>query len=137
MSDTNGTEGIDDVVAERDRLKEEVDRLEARPEKRARLRRVFAVVFVVIAVLAASAVTPGLWARRTVYNTDRFVGVVGPLASDPAVQEAIATRLTDAVFEALDVQDRVQKSIAQVAPRLVLIAAPITNAVQGFVQDQV
>jgi hypothetical protein len=137
VSDTDGTEGTEDVRAELDRLKEEVERLEARPEKRARLRRVFAVVFVVIAVLAASALTPGLWARRTVYNTDRFVAVVGPLAADPAVQEAIATRLTNAVFDALDVQERVQQSISQVAPRLVLIAAPITSAVQGFVQDQV
>jgi hypothetical protein len=137
VTDTDGTNGIDDVVAERDRLKEEVERLEARPEKRARLRRVFTVVFVVLAVLAASAMTPGVWARRTVYNTDRFVAVVGPLAADPAIQEAIATRLTTAVFDALDVQERVQEGIAKVAPRLTLIAVPVTNAVEGFVQDQV
>jgi hypothetical protein len=42
---------------------------------------VFAVVFVVIAVLAATAITPGVWARRTVYNTDRYIAVVGALAS--------------------------------------------------------
>src|SRR5438093_998773 len=130
-------EEIHAVRAERDELKHEVERLEARPQKRARLRRILAVVFVVIAVLCATAATPGLWARRTVYDTDRWVAVVGPLAGDPAVQQAIATKLTDSVFTALDVQTKVQASLSDAAPRLTFIAGPITSAVQGFVQDQV
>jgi hypothetical protein len=134
MSDREGT---DDVAAERDRLKAEVERLEAKPEKRRRLRKVFAVVFVVLAVIAASAATPGLWARRTVYNTDRWVAVVGPLASDPAIQQALATKLTTSVFTALDVQSRVESALSDAAPKLTFIAGPITNGVEGFVQDQV
>src|SRR5213593_730172 len=130
-------EDMDAVRAERDRLKDEVEKLEAKPEKRARLRRVFTVVFIVLAVVAASAVTPAVWARRTVYNTDRWVAVVGPLAADPAVQQALATKLTDSVFMALDVQSRVQTSLTDAAPRLAFIVGPVTSAVQGFVQDQV
>jgi hypothetical protein len=137
MSQNDGTEGTDDVRAELDRLKEEVERLEARPQKRARLRRVFAVVFVVIAILAFTATTPGVWARRTVYNTDRYLAVVGPLAEDPAIQEALARNLTDAVFAALNVQTRVEATISETAPRLAFIAGPLTNGVQGFVQQQV
>ena len=60
MSEHEGPEDLDSVRAERDRLKGEVDKLEAKPQKRARLRRVFAVVFVVLAVLAATAMTPGV-----------------------------------------------------------------------------
>ena len=130
-------EDIQAVQAEIDRLKEEVERLEAKPEKRRRTRKILTVVFVVIAVLAASAATPGLWARRTVYDTDRWVAVVGPLASDPAVQQALATQLTTSVFTALDVQSRVQTALSDAAPKLVFIAGPITNGVEGFVQDQV
>jgi hypothetical protein len=137
MSEHEGPEDLDSVRAELDRLKDEVEKLEAKPQKRAKLRRVFAVVFVVIAVLAASVITPGLWARRTVYDTDRWVAVVGPLASDPAVQQALATKLTESVFTALDVQSRLQSSLTGAAPRLVFIVGPITSAVQGFVQDQV
>jgi hypothetical protein len=137
MSEQQGPEDLEAVRAEVDRLKEEVEKLEAKPQKRARLRKVFAVVFVVIAVLAASAITPGLWARRTVYETKRYIGVVGPLASDPAVQEALARQLTQAVFTATDIQSRVQAAIAQRAPKLEFIAGSITTSLQGFVQDQV
>jgi hypothetical protein len=137
MSDQGGPEDLEAVRAEVDRLKDEVEKLEARPKKRARLRKVFAVVFVVIAVLAASAITPGLWARRTVYETKRYIAVVGPLASDPAIQEALARELTQAVFTAVDIQSKVQAAIAQRAPKLEFIAGPVTTSLQGFVQDQV
>ena len=137
MSEQQGPEDLEAVRAEVDRLKEEVEKLEAKPQKRARLRKVFAVVFVVIAVLAASAITPGLWARRTVYETKRYIGVVGPLASDPAVQEALARQLTQAVFTATDVQAKVQAAIAERAPKLAFAAGPLTSSLQGFVQDQV
>ena len=137
MSEHEGSEDLDSVRAELDRLKGEVDKLEAKPQKRSRLRRVFAVVFVVIAVLAASAMTPGLWARRTIYNTDRYVATVGPLASDPAVQEAVARRLTVSVFTALDLQTKLEAAIAERAPKLEFIAGPLTSSLQGFVQDQV
>jgi len=128
---------IESVRAEVDRLRDEVERLEAKPEKRQRLRRVFAVVFIVIAVICATAATPGVWARRTVYDTDRFVAVVGPLASDPAVQQTLAVKLTASVFTALDVQSKVESALSQAAPKLEFIAGPITSGVQGFVQDQV
>ena len=136
MSEQQGPEDLEAVRAEVGRLKEEVEKLEAKPQKRARLRKVFAVVFIVIAVLAFSAATPGLWARRTVYNTDRYLAVVGPLASDPAIQEALARQLTQAVFTAVDIQAKVQAAIAERAPKLVFIAGPLTSSLQGFVQDQ-
>jgi hypothetical protein len=130
-------EDLEAVRAEVDRLRDEVEKLEARPQKRNRLRRTFTVVFVVLAVLAAAAITPGLWARRTVYDADRWAAVVTPLGTDPAIQEAVARQMTQAVFEALDVETRVQASLADAAPRLTFFAGPLTNAVQGFVQDQV
>jgi hypothetical protein len=136
MSEQQGPEDLEAVRAEVDRLKAEMEKLEAKPQKRARLRKVFAVVFIVIAVLAFSAATPGVWARRTVYNSNRYLAVVGPLASDPAVQEALARQLTQAVFTATDVQAKVQAAIAERAPRLGFIAGPLTSSLQGFVQDQ-
>jgi len=125
------------IQAENERLKQEVDKLEAKPAKRARLRRIFAVVFVVLAVIAFSACTPGVWARRTVYNEDRYIAVVGPLAAQPAIQEALARQLTTSLFTAIDVQTRIQTALTERAPKLEFIAGPITNALQGFVQDQV
>ena len=94
-------------------------------------------MFVVLAVLAASAMTPGVWARRTIYNTDRYVATVGPLASDPAIQEALARQLTASVFTELDIQTKLEAAIAERAPKLGFIAGSITSSLQGFVQDQV
>src|SRR3990172_11562290 len=135
---TNGDEhtgsDVDDLRAERDRLQDRVERLEG--VKRRRLRAVAAVVAVIVAVVSFSAALPGAWARRTIADTDTYVSVVGPLASDPAVQEALARQITTAVFEALDVQSKLTEALAERAPQLVFLAGPITSSVEGFVQDQ-
>jgi hypothetical protein len=119
------------------RLHSEVDRLEARPERRSRLRRITAGVLVVLTILTLTAAVPGAWARRTVFDTDRYLAVVGPLAEDPAVQQALARKVTDATFSALDVQDRLEAVLGTNLPRLAFLAGPVTNAVHGFIQDQV
>jgi hypothetical protein len=137
MTDHEGSEELESVRAGQDGSKDEVGRLEGRRAKGARLRRVFVVVFVVISVLAFSAATPGVWARRSIYNTQRYVAIVGPLASDPAVQEALARQLTASVFTALDIQSKMEAAISQRAPKLEFIAGPMTTSMQGFVQDQV
>ncbi len=38
-----------------------------------------------------------IWANNLVLDTDVYVDTVAPLAADPDIQEAIATRLTDFV----------------------------------------
>ncbi len=80
---------------------------------------------------------PGAWVRRTTVNTDRYVATVGPLIHDPAVQEYLARTITLEAFTALGVQDRLTTALQDKAPKLVFLAGPISNAVQGFLQDQV
>ncbi len=123
------------LQAERDRLQERVARLEG--TKRRRLRAVAAVLAVIVAVVSFSAALPGAWARRTIANTDTYVSVVGPLADDPAVQEALARIITTSVFEALDVQGKLTEVLAERSPQLTFLAGPITSSVQQFVQEQV
>jgi hypothetical protein len=82
-------------------------------------------------------VVPGTWARRTSLNTDRYVATVAPLASDPQVQAFLALKITDATFQALDVQGRLQTALSERLPRLTFLAGPITQAVHDFVQAQV
>jgi len=101
------------------------------------MRRVGAVLLVVLTVLVFAAGVAGAWARRTALDTDRYVATVGPLAEDPAVQEYLARTITDQVFQALDVQGRLQTVLLERADRLVFLAGPITSSIQGFVQDQV
>lgn len=126
---------LERVKAERDRLEAEVETLEA--PKRHRLRRIFTPILVVLAVIVFTVTVPAAWGARTVLNTDRYVATVSPLAEDPAVQNAIAARLTDEVFSALNVQDVISNALASIGDRVTLLAGPLTDAMHGFVQDQV
>ncbi len=128
---------IDELQAERDRLREQVERLEAKPERRQRTRRILAPLLVVLAVLVFAAAVPGSWTRRTLLDTDRYVAVVGPLAQDPAIQEYLTRTITSAVFDGLSVEDRLSVALTERDPRLAFLAGPITDSVRGFVQEKV
>ena len=134
----NGGEDANEVEqlrAERDQLQGEVERMQG--VKRRKLRVVAAVIALIVAVASFSLGLPGAWARRTIVNESTYLSVVGPLADDPAVQEALAREVTTAVFEALDVQGTLTAVLTDKAPQLTFLAGPITTSVQGFVQDQV
>jgi hypothetical protein len=120
--------------AERDDLRAEVEEAENRPEGRHRLRRGLTPVLVALTVVIFTITVPAAWGNRTILNTDRYVATVAPLAEDPAVQDSIATKVTDQVFTALDVQERLSGLLPT---NLAFLAAPMTSAMQGFVQDQV
>ena len=130
-----GDNEVEQLRAERDHLQGEVERMQG--VKRHRFRGIAAVLAVILAVTSFSLALPGAWARRTITNPESYLGVVAPLASDPAVQEALAREITTAVFEALDVQGKLTAVLTEQAPALSFLAGPITTSVEGFVQDQV
>jgi hypothetical protein len=88
-----------------------------------------------------------VWASTTLSDTDQYVETVVPLADDAAVQEAIATEVTTAVFESLDVEavatDALEALAEQpnVPPRAAAVlpglAVPLTEGVESFTRDQV
>jgi len=122
------TELDDNEVA---RLRDEVATLQARLEDRRRrrfallaLRRVAAGVFIMITAFALVASVVGVWAATTVLSTDRWVSTVAPLPKDPKIAAAVAEYSTTQLFEALDVQQRIENVLpAQAA----FVAGPITG----------
>ena len=70
---------VERLRRERDELQKQVETLEDRPAKRGRMRRIGAVVLVVLTVIVFAAGVAGAWARRTVLDTDRYVATVAPL----------------------------------------------------------
>ena len=128
---------LERVKAERQELEARVETLEARPEKRRRLRRIFTPILVALSIVVFTVTVPAAWGARTVLNTDRYVATVAPLADDPAVQASIASRLTDQVFSALDVEGTLSDALSGLGERATVLAAPLTTAIRGFVQDQV
>jgi hypothetical protein len=128
---------VERLRAEREELEARVETLEAKPQKRRRLRRVLTPILVALSIIVFTVTVPAAWGARTVLNTDRYVATVAPLADDPAVQASIATKLTDQVFLALDVEGTISDALAGLDERATVLAGPLTNAVHGFVLDQV
>ena len=133
MSESNDVQRL---RAERDALEQRVEELEGRPERRRRLAKVTAAICLILAVVLFAVAVPAAWARRTVLDTDRYVATVGPLAQDAAVQEYLARTVTEQLFTALQVQERLAASLEKRQPRIAFLAAPITNGVESFVKDR-
>lgn len=146
---TGPTQGSPDdlarLAAENDRLKAELESMseESTARKRVsrkRMRRMGTVVLVVLTSLCVAATTIGVWTKRTLASTERYVAVVGPLASDPAVTGPLGTRITDEVFTALDVEGRVRETLASIpnAPAAIgFIAGPITQGAKNLIETRV
>jgi hypothetical protein len=114
---------------------------------RQRWRTIVAFVCIVVACLLAPLSVLAVWTRNQVTNTDRYVATVSPLASDPAIQNAIADQITAQVFNYIDVQGLTAQAVGalasrgglppEVASRLEALAVPIANGVQSFTRSQV
>jgi hypothetical protein len=63
---------------------------------------VSAVLLVLVAILTPLCAL-AVWADREIGDTDGYVAAMAPLASDPAVQNAVAVRITDEVMQKIDV----------------------------------
>ena len=154
--------GDDDTSAEEvARLRAEVSRLEAqlhhrppeptlalpvRHERGGIWRPIVAGVMIVLAAIIAPLAVVAIWAHDEIGDTDRYVQTVAPLASDPAVQDAISSRITEEIFSRLDVKAITQDAVDALAARglppaaatsLKALATPLSSGVHSFVADKV
>ncbi len=111
-----------------------------------RWRAITSATLVVIGCLLAPLAVGAIWADRQVSSTDRYVETVTPLANDPAVQAAVATRVSESILQALDVPtltaDVVDGLESQgLPPRAVrgleALRVPINQGVESFVNSSV
>jgi hypothetical protein len=116
------------------------------PVGRQRWRTILAVVLIVVGCVLAPLAGVAVWARNQVTNTDRYVRTVAPLASDLAIQAAIADQITAQIFTYLDVQGLTNQTVdalaarglrPRVADQLRGFAAPLASGIQGFVRTEV
>jgi hypothetical protein len=117
-----------------------------RSAARQRWRTVVAALLIVVACVLAPLSAVAIWTRNQVTNTDRYVATVSPLASDPAIQKAIADQITAQVFTYIDIKGLTTQALdalssrglsPQVASQLEAFSVPIANGVQSFTRDQV
>ena len=101
-----------------------------------------AIVLLLVAGLLATASVAARYARNEILNTDTYVATVTPLASDPAVQGAVATRVSSEVIKQIDVPKLIN-DLAAASGRpnadaiASAIAGPVNGAVENFVQNTV
>jgi hypothetical protein len=113
------------------------------PRRRRRVGRwTAAVVCLFIGCLLLPIWAIALYARTVVFDTDRYVATVAPLARDPAVRNAVADRITAEVFAAIDINGLTRRAIdglvKQGAPaELAMLQQPVVNGVHSFARTQV
>ncbi|MFB8035952.1 hypothetical protein ACFC5Z_23995 [Streptomyces sp. NPDC056004] len=115
------------------------DRAPARHRPRA--RSFLAVLLVLVAAVLTPLSIVSSWAKNQISDTDNYVAMMAPLASDPDVQAAVTDRVTGAVMQHLDVK----ALLSEVSPadRPVLDKAlsklngPITTGISNFVHGTV
>ena len=119
-------ETVEELKEENERLREaEANR---RPDKGPRWRRISSWVLVVLACLLAVVSVMVVFARNQLLNTDAYVSTVAPLATNPAIQTQVATRVSDELIARTDLSQRVK---AALPPKAGFLVTPITDGVQN------
>lgn len=95
-------------------------------------RRILVTVLVVLGCVLTPISIIAVWTHNTLLNTDQYVETVGPLAEDPAIQHAIANRVTQVFVANVDVE----KEVADALPPRAAFAAPfVAQGIQRFVNE--
>ncbi len=99
-----------------------------------RPRRITTVVLVVLAVVLFLTSTIAVWAKRTVLDPNRVVAAVDRAASDPAVVDALAVKVTDQLVQLVDVNTMLEGVLPSQLDKL---APVISAALRDIVEKQV
>ncbi|MGH9078701.1 MAG: hypothetical protein ACRDYE_01245 [Acidimicrobiales bacterium] len=116
---------VDELRKENETLRES----EGRPRHRGRLwKRIGSWVLLVLACILAVVSVLVVFVRNEVLDSDAYVSTVAPLASDPAIQTAVATRVSRRLVNETDLQQRVKSALPS---RAGFLAGPITSGVES------
>ena len=101
----------------------------AATRRHARWRRPIAIVLIALATLLAPLTLLVLWMDQDLLNTDNYVQTVAPLSSNPAVQNAVATDLTNQLWAKVNVQQQ----LAGVLPSWAQgFSGPLSNQLKTY-----
>lgn len=136
------------TAAELEALRAEVARLQAEGQgRRTGWWRpvVSGVLILLLAVLLPLGVV-ARWVHNEVADTDRYVESIEPLAQDPAIQDAVVSKVTTEIMTRLQVEAVTQEAVDALAElglpplaatSLNALSTPLSNAISGFVEDKV
>ena len=103
-------------------------------------------VLIAVGALLAPVSIVAAWAHDQISDTERYVESVTPLATDPALQNAVIDRITAEIFARLDVKAVTAEAVAALAERglpqgvadsLQALSTPLADGVRSFVVERV
>ena len=107
-------------------------------------RTAVVTVLVVLTGLVAPVSVVLAWAHTQVSDTSAFVAAYAPLADEPAVQELVATTVSGAIQERLDLPGLTDQLVAdlsgsnpRVARLLPSLTGPLNSVISDFIDRQV
>src|SRR5262249_47052583 len=108
---------------------------DARPDARRRVprwRRILSVTLLVLGCILTPIAIHTVWIHHTLLDTDQYVETVGPLASNHDVQNALANRVTNTLYNNSNIDARLKNAL----PPSASFAAPVVaNALKNFVHN--
>ena len=129
----DGTD-VAELIAERDALQAQVDKIDKHRRWGTRARGLAAAVLVILFAISFLASGVGIWLHRNTLNRDVWSERVIPLGEDPAVQTALANYATTQLMQAVDPKALFQEALP---PKAQILATPLSSAVESFVADKV
>jgi hypothetical protein len=134
MAEVVPPDEVAQLKAENERLKADNSKLLRRAIWRARIKRASLTLLLVLGCGLVGASIIAIWTRATVLNTDRYVNTMAPIARSPAVQNAVADKLSTAIISKVDVQQLAREALPE---RADVLAPAIAEGVNGAVRRQI
>lgn len=122
------------VRAERDAARAELSELRVSQPSRHVTRKIVAGFMVFLSCVSFLTGGIGIWASRSLLDTDVWIDHVGPLAEDPDVQAAISAEITTEIMKLIDPKALFEEALPE---RGQVLAVPLSGAVESFVGNQV
>lgn len=126
---------VEELTAERDALARQVDELSNQRVSKHRVRKIIAVLLVVVFALSFVSSGVGIWLHRNTLNSDVWNDRVVPLGQNPEVQQALAAYTTQELMKTVDPKGLFQEALPD--GRAQILAVPLSAAVEQFVSQKV
>jgi len=102
-------------------------------KKRApRWRRILVALLVVVGCILAPLAMLGVWLKAEILDTNTYVSTMAPLADNPDIQDALATRITNALVVNPSLESQVANALP---PRAQFLAPRLTDAFASVVHE--